>query len=134
MELGQIRKALLLFLAAGILAVSLPASAGGRKLGEMPAPELVSPSDETDLAGKSELEFLWRPQGGSNYDHFDFRLYKGPQTYEKGLILKKEIPKNTHSVKLDAAQFESGQTYAWSLRYAGSSKSRSSYSVFNVKK
>ena len=115
--------------------LSSPAAfAGGRKLGEMPAPRLMLPSDETDLAGKKELEFRWGPDSGANFDHYDFRLYKGTETYEKGLILKKEVPKDVHSVSLDVSQFEAGQTYAWSLRYVGNSKSRSSSVIFFIKK
>ena len=126
------KKVLILFMFLSVL-FSFPAIAGGRKTGEMPAPRLILPSDETDLSGKSELEFRWSPQSG-NFDHYDFRLYKGTQTYEKGLILQKDIPKNTHSLSLDTAQFEAGQNYAWSLRHMGSSKSRSAYSIFYIKK
>lgn len=122
------------FVVLCLLSVS-PAFAGGRKLGEMfAAPRLVLPSDETDLSGKKELEFRWGPESGANFDHYDFRLYKGTETYEKGLILKKQVPRNTNSIALDASQFEAGQTYAWSLRYVGNSKSRSAYAIFFIKK
>lgn len=116
------------------LVLSSPVLAGGRKMGDMPAPRLVQPNDAVDLSGKNELEFRWGNETGGNFDYYDFRLYKGSQTYEKGLILKKEIPKGTTSIALDAAQFVTGQTYAWSLRFVGSSMSRSAYSIFSVKK
>ena len=128
----MIRRTLLLLLASAVL-VMPQVEAGGRRMGDMPAPRLVLPSDETSLNGKNELEFRWGPEGG-NFDHYDFRLYKGPETYEKGLILQKDVPKGANSISLDASQFESGQTYAWSLRYVGRTKSRSSYSVFSIKK
>ena len=131
---GQVnQKMAAIVLIAACFLSAVPASAGGRKLGDMAAPRLLSPSDDTDLTGKDKLEFRWGTEGG-NFDYHDFRLYKGAQTYESGLILKKQVPRNEHSLFLDASQFESGQTYAWSLRYVGSSKSRSSYSVFSVKK
>ena len=122
-----------LLLAAFCLISSAPAFAGGQKRGDMPAPRLVMPSDQTDLTGKDKLEFRWGNESG-NFDHYDFRLYKGHETYEKGLILQKDVPKGANSISLDASQFESGQTYAWSLRYVGRTKSRSSYSVFSIKK
>ena len=111
-----------------------PLAFAGRKAGTMPAPELISPSDATDLTGKKELEFRWGMGTGGAFDQYDFRLYKGTQTYENGLMLKKELPRDIHSLLLDAAQFEPGQNYVWSLRYIGANKSRAASSIFFVKK
>ena len=117
----------------GFLALSSASFAGTRRNGEMPAPRLLAPGDIADLSGKSALEFRWGTESGGSFDHYDFRLYRGPQTYEKDLILKKDIPPGRWSESIDASQFKSGETYSWSLRYSGPRKSRSSYSVFKIK-
>jgi hypothetical protein len=126
------KKSVMIFLVVNACFLSC-AFAGGRRLGEMPAPRLVAPSDDVDLSGTSQLEFRWGMETGANVNHYDFRLYRGPQTYEKNLILKKDVPVNEHSLLLDSSQFQPGETYSWSLRYVGARKSASSYSVFKIK-
>ncbi len=108
-----------------------PLFAGGMKMGVLPAPTLLAPSDNADITGKETLEFRWTPEGDrSNLRYYDFRLYQGHQTVESGLLLKKEIPAGQTSVQIETSLFHDGQTYAWSLREVGQRKSRSNYSVF----
>ena len=125
------KQAILLFV-MNLLAVSV-ALAGGRRLNEMPAPRLMEPDDIVEMEGKTGLEFRWGNEAGGSFDHYDFRLYKGTETYEKNLILQKNIPVGQTSLTLDASAFKVGETYAWSLRYMGSRKSMSSYSIFKIK-
>jgi hypothetical protein len=120
---------------AALTAVFASPAYAGRKAGDPPAPKLTVPGDFVDLTGKNALEFRWTDAGGQTGPFvFDFRLYKGNQTVESGLILKKEISARESSVSIDASQFEDGQTYAWSMRTVGLRKSRSNYSIFKVKK
>ena len=99
----------------------------------VPGPMLVSPDDDTDVSGKTSLEFRWSPEGDrSSFDHYDFRLYKGHETVEAGLILQKDISSGQTTVPVETGLFEDGKTYAWSVRQVGSRKSRSSYSVFKI--
>ena len=128
----RLRKIMALILMAHMLFLPV-ALAGGRKPGEMPAPRLLMPNDNVDLSGKSQLEFRWGSESGGNFDHYDFRLYKGTQTYAKGLMLQKDIPVGTSSFSIDASNFKPGDTYCWSLRYEGARKSMSSYSIFKIK-
>ncbi len=80
--------AILLF----VLAVCLPIgnisySSGG---GFSPEPQLLSPvKDKVDLTGKKTLTFSWSPFGGfsASRAYFDFKVFKGRQTYEQNLIL-----------------------------------------------
>ena len=60
-------------------------------------------------------------------------LYKGTQTYEKNLILQKDVPAGQTSIVIEPSYFAVGETYAWSLRYVGSRKSMSAYSIFKIK-
>lgn len=102
----------------------------GRKA---PGPMLNSPTDNTDVTGRDQLEFRWSPEGDrSSFDHYDFRLYKGPQTVEAGLILQKNVPSGETSFLVDTSYFKNGETYAWSVKQVGSRKSRTSFSVFKV--
>jgi hypothetical protein len=101
-----------------------------------PMPRLISPVGETvDLTGKNTLEFVWSPfEGSIAYRHyFDFRLYKGYQTYESTLIFKEQVPRNKYGIVLDAGIFEDGQIYTWTLRgdYV-SGKSQRAYNSFKV--
>ena len=108
--------------------------AGGRR-DQLPAPRIISPGDETDLTGQSELEFRWSSEGDrTGLDHYDFRLYKGHETLENGLIKQQNIPAGQASIKLSADIFENGQVYAWSIRQVGVRKGRSNYVVSKVKK
>ena len=97
-------------------------------------PILHAPGDNTDLSGLKEVEFRWSPEGDrAGFQYYDFRLYKGSQTYESGLLLKREVPAGVTHTFVDAALFENGQTYAWSVRQVGSSrKGRSSFAVFKA--
>ena len=128
------------FLARGtvvgvVLALSfcflLPAWANNGRLGGAPPPTLIQPGDNTDITGQDALEFRWSNEGG-NFDHYDFKLYKGPQTVESGMILHQNLPAGSDSFPVKASMFEAGQTYAWSLRRVGNNKSRTAFSVFKV--
>ncbi len=125
------KKITLLVLAMFFCLTSL-SLAGTRRQGEMPAPRLMAPGDVAELGDKG-VEFRWGNESGGNFDHYDFRLYRGTQTYEKNLILQKDIPAGKSSLTIDTANFSVGQSYAWSLRYMGARKSDSSYSIFKVK-
>ena len=116
-----------------LLSVSSVSFAGGRKPGEMPAPRLLAPNDIVEMGDKKQLEFRWGTEAGGSFDHYDFRLYKGTQTYEKYLVLQKDVPAGTTSILLNATQFQAGETYSWSLRFMGTHKSVSSYSIFKIK-
>ena len=107
-----------------------------RKGSESPAPTLRAPGDETDLSGKEMLEFRWSSEGDrTGFSYYDFRLYRGHQDYESGLMLKAQVPAGETSYSVPVAQFEAGQTYAWSVRQAGGSqKGTKAYSVFKVAK
>ena len=126
------KKKILFLVLAGVCLLS-SAFAGGRKSGEMPAPRLLAPGDIVEMGDRKQLEFRWGSESGGNFDHYDFRLYRGTQTYEQYLILQKDVPAGTTSLLLDSSQFKVGETYAWSLRYMGARRSLSSYSIFKVK-
>ena len=108
-------------------------SPAARKPGEMPPPRLMAPGDLVET-GPSGVEFRWGNESGGNIDHYDFHLYLGPQTYEKDLILKKEIPRGTSSIWIESSYFKPGETYSWSLRTNGSKRSMFARSVFKIKK
>ena len=128
------KKVILLFVAASL--VSLPLFAGTeRRAGALAAVRLITPGDNADLSGLKELEFRWSGEGDrSVMDHYDFRLYKGHETVEKGLILQKKVDPGTPSLKVSADLFELGETYAWAVKAVGSRKGRSVYTVFKVVK
>ncbi len=116
--------AVLLFLAGDL-------HASERKAGSMPAPRLIAPFDDTEIQGES-LEFSWDAQG-DRPEYYDFRLYKGHETLEAGMILKEKVPPAQKSFSVKSDTFEAGQTYAWSVRTVGTrGKSRSNHSVFKV--
>lgn len=116
-----------------IAAMGAPAYAGGReRLGDLPAPTLKSPNEEATVGPKG-LEFRWSPEGDrSATRHFDFRLYKGSQTYEKAQILSERLDAGVNRFVVKPELFEVGGTYSWSVRAVGSKKGRSSYSIFKV--
>lgn len=128
----KIRQIMFMVLIASLL-FSTGTWAGGRRAGDMPAPRLMAPDDLVDLKGQETLEFQWGTESGSGIDHYDFRLYRGTQTYEKNLILQQNVPQNHWSVKINASQFQPGESYCWSLRSVGARKSRSAYSIFKIK-
>lgn len=102
-----------------------------------PEPWLLEPVLEAvDLTGKDTLAFKWRPDPGPLLYRkcYDFRLYKGYQTYESTQILKKRVDPNVYSVVLDASLFEDGQVYTWTLRqvYCDIRKSDAAYNSFTV--
>ena len=125
------KKLALIFLAFNLLFL-LPGFAGGRKQGEMPAPRLLLPHDAVSLSGKSGVEFTWGNEGGGDFDHYDFTVYKGSQPYEPYILVTKKLPKGTYSTTVESSYFQPGQTYNWSLRYGGSKRSMKSYSVFKI--
>ncbi len=128
------KKFYLLIIIAILTMCAVPCEAGGRR-GQPPAPRILEPGDDTNLAGKEELEFRWSSEGDrSMIDFFDFRVYKGTQTIESGLIHAEKVSTGKHSVKLKASLFEDGQTYAWSIRSVGRQKSRSNYALFKINK
>ena len=120
------------FLLAVFLA--LPAYAGGRK-GVQPPPRLYEPTENADLRGKTELLFRWDSAGDrSIISDYQFKLYKGTQTVEPGLIKAETIPASKDRIALPADLFENGQTYTWQIRGTGSGKTRPAYTNFKVEK
>ena len=103
----------------------------------LPAPWLLQPvTDMVDLTGKDALEFKWKPDLSVNTDYYDFRLYKGYDTLASTLILKQRVEGNESSFKVNAATFENGQVYTWSLRRVilSGEKSDKSFSSFKATK
>ncbi len=126
------KKRLCLFLLMMAFAVT-PAHAGGKR-GQQPPPVLVEPSEKADLRGKSELLFRWRGERSSEISEYQFKLYKGTQTVEAGLIKAETIAAGTDHFSLPVDLFENGQTYTWQIRGTGSGKTRPAYTNFKVEK
>ena len=97
----------------------------------LPAPRIMAPTDDVDLTGKDSLEFRWTSEG-SGLRVYDFRLYKGAQTIDANLVEKQQFPAGQTSHLIGRDRFEEGQTYAFSIRQIGATKSRSNYTVFKV--
>lgn len=101
-----------------------------------PGPLLVYPmGGQVDLSGQSALVFKWQRDAADTL-HYIFKLYKGYNMYESGLILKEEIGSSGISFTVKADVFEDGQVYTWSLVQVNitGSKSDKSYSSFTIKK
>ncbi len=78
-------------------------------------PRLLYPiNDKVDITGKNNLEFKWW-NDQINTDHFEFRLYKGANMYEDGLLIKQSLPLSAGKFPVSADIFNDGQTYTWSL-------------------
>ncbi len=105
---------------------------------DVPVPTLLSPAGETvDLTGKDTLEFRWSPFEGRMYKRqgYDFRLYKGRQTYAGSQIYKEQVGPDAYHVVLKADMFEDGQVYTWTLRQLYfDNKSDAAYNSFKVVK
>ena len=113
---------------------TVPAEAGGRR-GLQAPPTLHEPSEHADLRGKNELLFRWGSEGDrSVISEYQFKLYKGTQTVESGLIKAETVPASKDRISLPADLFENGQTYTWQIRGTGSGKTRPSYTNFKVEK
>ncbi len=126
------KKTLILLLI--LLSIPVGVIAGGRK-GLQPPPRQFEPNESADLRGKSELLFRWGSEGDrSVITEYQFKLYKGTQTVEAGLIKAETIPASIDHLSLPAELFENGQTYAWQLRGSGSGKTRPAYTIFKVEK
>lgn len=102
-----------------------------------PEPWLLSPvSEMVDLTGQAVLVFKWRPDPGPLLlrKRYDFRLYRGYQTYTSTQILKRNVEPDVYSVVLDASLFEDEQVYTWTLRqiYCDIRKSDAAYNSFKV--
>jgi hypothetical protein len=136
-------KKLIAFLVISFAVVSLiPAHAFVCRAGAMgfvPQPRILFPdADNVDLSGKKSLEFAWSPHEGDRFmrRYYDFRLYKGYEMVESGLMMKKRVPAGTCGFEVDAGLFDNGGTYTWSLRqiYRSGGKSYRSYKSFKVTK
>ncbi len=105
---------------------------------DVPVPTLLSPAGGTvDLTGKETLEFKWSPFEGRMYRRqgYDFRLYKGRQTYASDEIYKEQVGPDDYHVVLKAEMFEDGQVYTWTLRQLYfDNKSDAAYNSFRVVK
>lgn len=128
------RKLFILFTLLMLCIFSSFAYAGGRR-GQPPPPRQFEPSELADLRGKNELLFRWGFEGDrSTISEYQFKLYKGTQTIEAGLIKAETIPANQDRVLLSADLFKNGQTYTWQLRGTGTQKTRPAYTIFKVEK
>ena len=117
-----------------VLFFAAPAEAGGRK-GMQAPPTLHEPSEHADLRGKTELLFRWGSEGDrSVISAYQFKLYRGTQTVEAGLIKAETVPSSQDRISLSADHFEDGQTYTWQIRGTGSGKTRPAYTNFKVEK
>jgi hypothetical protein len=105
---------------------------------DVPVPMLLSPVGNTvDLTGEETLEFKWSPFEGRMYRRqgYDFRLYKGRQTYASDEIYKEQVGPDAYHVVLKADMFEDGQVYTWTLRQLYfDNKSDAAYNSFKVVK
>lgn len=104
-----------------------------RQPGALPAVMLTAPGDNAEVRPGQPLEFRWSSEGGSR-EYYDFRLYKGHETVERGLILKERVPRDQPFYRASPDLFEDGETYAWSVRQVGIHKSALTYSVFKARK
>lgn len=125
-----------------LLALAIPIFAGGAgvlsgrgSFNYVPSPQLIFPlTDDIELMGKDFLEFKWILKNIVNLRYYDFRLYKGYNTYADNLILKEQIPSDSNSFQIKASTFEVGQVYTWVLKAVSLSgvKSDPSYSPFKI--
>jgi hypothetical protein len=101
----------------------------------MPGPTLLYPgTQDIDLKSQAFLEFRWERTDRVTTDHYEFRLYKGYQTVEDTLLLKKQLSTDEFPFKLDASTFEVNQVYTWSLTqvYSDGRKSDKSFASFKI--
>jgi hypothetical protein len=105
--------------------------------GYLAPPRLIQPiSDKVTLKENAPLEFQWGANDSAGIDYYDFRLYKGYNTYADNLILKQRVPGDTGSFKAEAKLFENNQAYTWVLKQVslGGTKSDPSFNSFTVLK
>lgn len=103
----------------------------------VPPPVLLNPiGGEVDLRGRDALEFKWSPHEGLTgiREYYDFRLYKGHNTIEEALIMKKRLAGDAYQFNVNSDRFEDGRVYTWFLRqvYSGSRKSHARFISFKV--
>jgi len=117
---------------------AVPAFGLGRSVNSftnpLPAPRLIYPiSDEIDITGKPSLEFRWGMDYAVWVREYEFKLYKGYQTYADNLILKETVSGN-YSLEIDTAKFQDGQVYTWTLKQIGmdGQKSDFAYDSFRI--
>lgn len=97
-----------------------------------PQPHLVSPIyDEVNISG-DYLEFKWW-HAAIGIDRYEFRLYKGYDMYDDNLLLKKILPFNVSSIKVEAKLFENNQVYTWSLMQVAGSGEKSDKSFISFR-
>jgi hypothetical protein len=101
---------------------------------DVPEPRLQYPvTDKVILIGKEPLEFKWW-NDHMGIDHFMFKIYKGYNMYESGLIHKQILSSNEASVKIKSELFDDSQVYTWSLIQVSHSgqKSDKNFNSFKV--
>lgn len=123
-------------LGAPVLSLGLSGQGG---FDVLPEPLLLSPSnDEIDLTDRDSLEFKWLSYVSEIIKRrgYEFKLYKGYDMYADDLIYKELLPRETYSIKIDAAKFENGQVYTWALRQIAMDgiKGEQSFHSFKIKK
>lgn len=101
----------------------------------MPGPTLLYPAtDNIDLHSQPFLEFRWERTDLISIDHYEFRLYKGHNTVEDSLLVKKQLSTDDYPFQLDLSSLEVNQVYTWSLMqvYTSGKKSDKSLSSFKI--
>lgn len=108
---------------------------GGRNFDSMPGPTLLYPATESiDLKSSPLLEFRWERVDTVWSDHYEFKLYKGYETTEANLLLKKQLSTDDYPFRLDVSSLEVNQVYTWSLRqvYSDGKKSDKCFASFTI--
>lgn len=100
-----------------------------------PGPRLLYPvTDNIDLKGEAYLEFKWERSNFVDTRSYDFRLYKGYNTTQPNLILKRSVSATEYPIKVESSTFEINQVYTWVLVQVsfGGNKSDKSFSSFKI--
>ncbi len=131
----------LIILTLAVILPVLPALAfdlGTKNFFDNPPPaNLVYPAKEVaDLTGKNSLDFQWSDDNPIETEGYEFKLYKGYNMDESGLISNENLSSNTTSLKISSDKFEDGQAYTWSIKRIANCgrKSDPAYNSFRIKK
>ena len=103
--------------------------------GFVPGPTLLYPTSEhIKLSGKDDLEFRWERTDLIETDHFIFKLYKGYNMSEPGMVVRIDFGVDTYPIKVSVQKLEINQVYTWSLQQVllGGLKSDRSFSTFKI--
>jgi hypothetical protein len=101
--------------------------------GYIPSPRLIEPVGETlSLFGKKNVTFKWSPhERRSMGRYYVFRLYKGYDMVGTALLKKEKI--DVHTMEIDAALFQEGEVYTWSVRQEDGGFGKSDRSFYSFR-